>query len=247
MKHSIPTLILILLTSFCLSSQCLIGIDSNNFDFYSYDFSTESYTDLRLNAGPFTFDTYLSITEGITDDEVYVGYLKDSGFGSFDPIIIRYNLTNNSSIEVISEDIEEPIDIAIDVSTRKIYWIDKELDHLASADLDGANSEVLGSVTDFLTGWNPVLAIDEINQVIYFSQGGRSVFRTSIDNWNPIEIPTTFSEPASRVGDIVIDETSQFLYWSNNTPDSNPHIVKVNLSTMEETKLVEVPLSLIHI
>ncbi len=241
MRHSIPTLILIFLSSLNLSSQCLIGIDSNNSDFYGYDFSTESYTDLRLNAGPFTFDTYLSITEGITDDEVYVGYLKDSGFGSFDPIIIKYNLTSNSSTEVISEDIEEPIDIAIDASTRKFYWIDKELNHLASADLDGANPEVLGSVTDFLTGWNPVLAIDEINQVIYFSQGGRSVFSTSIDNWDPLEIPTTFSESASRVGDIVIDEASQFLYWSNNTPDSNPHIVRVNLSTMEETKLVEVP------
>ena len=232
--------ILLLFTFSSLNSQCLVGVDSNNYDFYSYDFSSQDYTDLRLNAGAFVFDTYLSITSGITNQEVFVGYLDDSGFGSFNPKIIKYNLSDESSIDIITENIGQPIAIDIDKSSNKLYWIDKELDELSRSNLNGTNAEVLGTVTDFLTGWNPVLAVDEINQVIYFTTGGRSIFRTDANNWEREEIISSFAEPAARVGDIAIDEASQFMYWSNNTPDTAPHIVRVDLSTMEEIKLIEV-------
>ena len=90
MKKFVLTASFLFATVLYLFSQCLVGVDSNNFDFYSYDFATMQNTDLSLNSSPFIFDTYATVAKGNSNEVVYVGMKENATAGTLKPLIIRY-------------------------------------------------------------------------------------------------------------------------------------------------------------
>ena len=70
-------------------------------------------------------------------------YWTDSG----DPAKIERASMDGSSREVLlsGEHIELPIGLAIDYTTRKLYWIDAKLDAIKQSDLDGSNVRAVAS------------------------------------------------------------------------------------------------------
>ena len=217
----------------------LVGTDVLNFDFYGYDFNSNSYEDFRITSTGFAFDIYHSITQGDDENIAYVSVIKFNSFGADTPWIIKYNFSTRTFETIVSSGIEEPVSLDIDKINNKIYWIDQDMKKMMRANLDGSGMETLGDVNTFLTGWDPVVSVDEVNGKIYFTNGGGNVSVTDINSWDPQDLTTDFVVPGGRIGKVMVDDAGAFLYWTYNLTQEPSYIVKTNLATGTEEKVVQ--------
>jgi 3-hydroxyacyl-CoA dehydrogenase len=101
--------------------------------------------------------------------------------------ILRANLetpndpTNRSDIEVLFENLPEPIDLDLDLSQRMIYWTDRgnppRGNSVSRARLDGSGQEIL--VSDLMEGIG--LALDLKQERMFFSDLAGSVYSAKLD------------------------------------------------------------------
>jgi len=216
--------LIILLTEMTFA-QTIVAVSKVSNDFYGYDITTNEYLDFRLNQNPSSMDEYLCITK-TNDDSAYVGMIKFLDNGDKKPMIIKFNFQDLSYEEIITEEIENPICIDIDPLNNKIYWIDKDLNQMRRSNFDGSEVEMFG----------------EVEEVTNF-------FLTNSDQYAPAELSSVFQEQPTmwhnggRIGDLVIPENGEYLFWSNNTNETHPHIIRRELafgSGGTEEKIIEI-------
>lgn len=235
MKVKLTLALLFLFLKITLA-QIVVVADKNTNNFYGYDLVQDQYLDFRIDTSPNSMDEYISIAK-INEHFAYVGLIKVSNNGVRKPMIIKFNFQNLSHEEIITEDIELPICIDIDPINNKIYWIDKDRNELRRANLDGSEAEFFGEVEEVTASRLPKLAVDKKVERIFFSNGAYNFFLTNSDDYAPAELTSIFKETpingvhnGARIGDMVIPENGEYLFWSNNTNDSDPHLIKRDLT-----------------
>ena len=126
--------------------------------------------------------------------------------------INRINLIDGSS-ETIHSGLGNPVKIAVNWITRKLYWSDTVLKTIEYSDLDGNNREKL------LTNVNSAFAIaldHRVNVIYWISEERLDEFvisRMKLDGTNKHEI--IVSSDLSSPNSLVIDFSSCRLYWTD--------------------------------
>ena len=125
--------------------------------------------------------------------------------------IQRANLDGTNVQDVVTG-LDEPEDIAIDVSGGKIYWTEEHDPRIQRANLDGTN------VQDAVTGLNRPygIALDVSRGKIYWTEEhDPRIQRANLDGTNIQDVVTGLDEPE----DIAIDVSGGKIYWTESSED----------------------------
>lgn len=113
-------------------------------------------------------------------DKIYTGNLDGTG----DPTVLYSNITDT---------LESPSSIVLDVSGNKIYWTDEDADVLACANLDGSgNVKILYNNASHGVSRSDGLAIDFNAKKIYWTETG-SINRIRVGNLDGSETPVNLA------------------------------------------------------
>ena len=131
--------------------------------------------------------------------------------------IFRANL-NGTDVEMIVQ-AWEPWDLVIDEENGKIYWLDrhpKSPPVLACANLDGSGQEtvVVWDNPPLIFILPRAIAIDSIEQKIYFIRGG-AIQRADTDGSN-VEIVLDGLEKVDLDVNLAVDTNGRQLYWTDS-------------------------------
>ena len=131
--------------------------------------------------------------------------------------IFRANL-NGTDVEMIVQ-AWEPWDLVIDEENGKIYWLDrhpKSPPVLACANLDGSGQEtvVVWDNPPLIFISPRAIAIDSIEQKIYFIRGG-AIQRADTDGSN-VEIVLDGLEKVDLDVNLAVDTNGRQLYWTDS-------------------------------
>ncbi len=125
---------------------------------------------------------------------------------------------------------KDPIDLELDLTNGHIYWIDGGDKTIRRSNLDGSNEVVILDSPD-INGTSRGLALDLVNQHIYFSEG-RKIKRCDLGGTNTIDILEETNSNASWTypNDVEVDPVNGKLYWdiaySYSTGSSSTYYVK---------------------
>ncbi|MCF8237538.1 MAG: T9SS type A sorting domain-containing protein [Saprospiraceae bacterium] len=224
-------IVLSLLTCFfftgSLMAQSLFLVDNLYLKFQEHDMQTGMVTDHRDLSGGLPYDVYDCISYHPVDKVFYVAYDKYLATDR----IMRYNPSSKIYTPVITTGLEKVVDMDFDLGAGKIYFLDKDTKLIQRANLDGSNIEQVGPGQSFLTGWTPVLAVDETHGLLFYTIGGGQINFTDLDTWSPAEMPSSVYVAGGRVGDIAIDETNTWIYWTYNLSQEPSSVNRTNLET----------------
>ncbi len=188
---------------------------------------TGMVTDHRDLSGGLPYDIYDCITYHPEEKVFYVAYDKYLATDR----IMRYNPSSKTYTPVITTGLDKIVDMDFDLGAGKIYFLDKDTKLIQRANLDGTNIEQVGPGQSFLTGWTPVLAVDEAHGLLFYTIGGGQINYTDLGTWSPAEMPSSVYVAGGRVGDIAIDETNTWIYWTYNLTQEPSSINRTNLET----------------
>lgn len=188
---------------------------------------TGTITDHRDLSSFLPYDIYDCISYHPVEKVFYVAYDK---YQSTDRIM-KYNPKTKTFTPVITTGLDKVVDLDFDLDNEKIYFLDKDLKLIKRSNLDGTNIEQVGPGQSFLTGWTPVLAVDEAHGLLFFTIGGGSIQYTDLNTWNPNEMPSSVYIAGGRVGDIAIDAENTWIYWTYNLTQVPSSINRTNLET----------------
>lgn len=59
------------------------------------------------------------------------------------PLIERAKMDGTSKETLFSEGLRQPVELAVDIKSKKLFWMDVELKRIEMASLDGSNRQVL--------------------------------------------------------------------------------------------------------
>jgi hypothetical protein len=108
---------------------------------------------------------------------------------------------------------EFPMAVAVDPTTRTLYWADNGTDTIARAAYDGSNAQVLYRSDDAFS--NPTsVAIDTIHRTLYWAETG-AVKSSSLDGSNPHAVAA-----AQFATGVAVDALHEALYFSDNGDDT---------------------------
>ncbi len=124
--------------------------------------------------------------------------------------IQRANLDGSNVENLITQGLNAPIGIALDVVSGKMYWMDWGTDKIQRANLDGSNVEDL--VTRGLDGPTDI-ALDVVSGKMYWTDSGTDkIQRANLDGSNVEDLVTRGLEwPTS----IALDVVSGKMYWTD--------------------------------
>ncbi len=210
-----------------LSAQRLFLVDNLYFKFQEHDMQTGMVTDHRDLSGGLPYDIYDCISYHPEEKVFYVAYDK---YLSTDRIM-RYDPTSKTYTPVITSGLDKVVDLDFDLGAGKIYFLDKDTKLIQRANLDGSNIEQVGPGQSFLTGWTPVLAVDETHGLLFYTIGGGQINYTDLNSWSPATMPSSVYVAGGRVGDIAIDESNTWIYWTYNLTQEPSSINRTNLET----------------
>jgi len=232
MKTS-STLFFLLFLSVQGFAQSIFLVDNLYFKFEEHDMTTGQITDHRDLTGGLPFHTYDCITWHPEEKVFYVGYKKYLATDR----IVRYDAKTKLLTPLITSGLSRVVDLDFDLGAGKMYFLDKDANLIQRANLDGSNIEQVGPGQSFLTGWTPVLAVDEAHGLLFFTIGGGNIQYTDLNTWSPSVMPSPVYVAGGRVGDIAIDETNTWIYWTYNLTQEPSSINRTNLETFETQTL----------
>ncbi len=146
-------------------------------------------------------------------------------------LIQRGNMDGTGSPETLLSIGQYPWDITLDVSGGKMYWTELNAMHVARADLDGANDDVLLTDTALLYG----VALDLANNQVYFSGlngirrrdiSGGTVEFLALGSGSPIDLELDVSGGATTT---FAGMTNTSLGGASMSLDLDNHLVISNL------------------
>ena len=135
-------------------------------------------------------------------------YWTDSGTDK----IQRANLDGSNVEDLVTQGLDIPGSIALDVSGGKMYWTDEGTDKIQRANLDGSNVQDL--VTQGLDyPWG--IALDVSGGKMYWTDWGTDkIQRANLDGSN-IEDLVTRTQGLRDPGSIALDVVGGKMYWVN--------------------------------
>jgi DNA-binding beta-propeller fold protein YncE len=113
--------------------------------------------------------------------------------------------------------VEEPEGVAIDPSTRTIYWNNTDTETISWARLDGSAGGVLNTAGTSLDGAYRI-ALDPVAGRVYWGNnvpGADSVFFASVNNTGGGSLNIAGATPPSSIAGIVVDTVAGRVYWVN--------------------------------
>ena len=116
--------------------------------------------------------------------------------------------------DLVSMNLTNPRDIAVDSTARKIYWVDASANKVQRANLDGTNVEDL----IFTEGRPFGIALDLTNKRMYWSTWAGKISSANLDGSNVQDAIVGLDEPE----DIALDVSSGKIYWI----DSNANVIQ---------------------
>ena len=120
---------------------------------------------------------------------------------------------NTPTFELNNSAGSRPIDVALDITGNKIYWVDYFTHDLQYANLDGTDIQILITMSNLSIPSS--IALDTVGGKIYWAvQGtsrGRGIRRADIDGQN---IDENFI-PATSAQGIALDIARNKIYWKN--------------------------------
>lgn len=227
MMRNALVIILFVSPSLTLTAQRLFLVDNLNFKFEEHDMQSGTITDHRDLSGFLPYDIYDCITYHPVEKAFYVAYdkyLATDRIMRYDPVLKKYS-------PVITSGLDKVVDLDFDLEHEKIYFLDKEAKLIKRANMDGSGIEQVGPGQSFLTGWTPVLAVDEAHGLLFFTIGGGSIQYTDLNTWSPNEMPSPVYVAGGRVGDIAIDSDHTWIYWTYNLTQEPSSLNRTNLET----------------
>ena len=102
------------------------------------------------------------------------------------PTIKKSNLNGTSIQTIVSSSLSQPREIAVDVVTNKIYWVDAIDDSVEQADLDGSNRTTISTIDG-----PQAIAIDTWEQKLYVGTWVGKIYKLNVDGTNKEEIVDT--------------------------------------------------------
>ena len=136
--------------------------------------------------------------------------------------IRRANL-NGTAAEDLVTGLFGPVDIALDLQNRKMYWTDRTLDKIQRSNLDGTNVEVIVK-KDTLTISPNCIALDVNSNKIYWGNWRREIIQRANLDGSDVEHLTIEERilPQNLIIDqlisaqnIKLDLKADKLYWTN--------------------------------
>lgn len=111
-----------------------------------------------------------------------------------------------------------PGSIALDVQRKKMYWINRMLDRIQRANLDGSDVEDLVP-----WAFSNSLILDRSRGKIYWTDYSESkIRRANLDGSNVEDIVSTSHEPVS----LVLDVARRKIYWTIWKQEFGPHTIQ---------------------
>ncbi|MCF6359226.1 MAG: BspA family leucine-rich repeat surface protein [Cyclobacteriaceae bacterium] len=188
-------------------------------------------TDLSLDMGGISLDlvnNYIYWASG------YSSSINRADLNAADP---------NTTIQTLVSGLNSPYSVAVDPIAGKIYYTytrygattsDPFDANLASADLDGSNSQVINSTSfDYFQDntYYDVKISPSSNKIYWSAYGDVSTPTIFQADLAPFGNVTSFNTPADPKG-IAIDETGAMIYWANSEiPSLEPaKIIRANIA-----------------
>ena len=124
--------------------------------------------------------------------------------------IQRANLDGSNIEDLVTQGLEDPRGIALDVVGGKMYWTDRDADKIQRANLDGSNVEDL--VTRGLRDPSGI-ALDVVGGKMYWTDRGRNkIQRANLDGSNVEDLVTRGLRDPSG---IALDVVGGKMYWTD--------------------------------
>jgi hypothetical protein len=219
---------------FVSNAQSVFYTDNLHFKFDEYDFKTNKTIDHRQDKGGLAFDIYNCLVWNKASKEFFVGMEKYQQTIR----ILKYNPTTKKFTNIVTTGLKSISAIDIDYKNNQLYFIDGTASKIFKSNLDGSATAQFGTAQTFLTGWTPVIAVDEVGDRLFFTTGGGFVFYSNLTTFKSVEMPASNVYIAGgRVGDIVIDDKSEFMYWTYNLSLEPSSINKTDMKTLKTTKI----------
>ena len=140
-------------------------------------------------------------------------------------VIHAISLTNNSS-RILHSDLGNPLQVAVNWITKKLYWCDSTLSTIEYSDYDGDNQEVLLNVSGV-----EAITLDPCANEIYWISDN-SISKMKLDGTNK---PVIVSSGIEAPNFVVIDHVSSKLYWTDGSDIQTSNLDGDNLSTVYTT------------
>jgi Secretion system C-terminal sorting domain/Domain of unknown function (DUF5050) len=140
-----------------------------------------------------------------------------------DKKIYKTNLDGTNRVAILSG-LGTVYDIEVDKKNKNIYWVDATALKIFKANLDGTGKQALVTVTS--SAWS--LAIDEKNEKIFWSNrniGKGEIMSANFDGSNVKTITKGFSQ---YLGWIKIDNSKEYIYWTEAESNSSFHKAKLD-------------------
>ena len=138
------------------------------------------------------------------------------------------NLTDNSST-IIHNGLGNPLQVAVNWITKKLYWCDSTLSTIEYSDYNGDNREVLLSSVNGVAA----ITIDPHADVIYWITK-ESISKMKLDGTSKqVIVSSGLKAPNS----LVIDPVSSRLYWTDSSNIQASDLEGEDLSTVYTTKI----------
>ena len=168
----------------------------------------------------------VSYPQGISIDTLKKKiYVAESGT----PMIIKMNY-NGSGIDtlLIGSGIADPDDIKLDISRKRMYWIDTALKNIWTAGIDGSDPQIMKfeGVVD-----PQAIDIDPINHLIYIADSGDGTIKIGeIDN-NKVNV---FINNLLKPSAIVLSPLYDKIFWIDVASG------KIQFSPVQEMKITDI-------
>ena len=123
--------------------------------------------------------------------------------------IQRANLDGSNIEDLVTQGLDRPVGIAIDIAGGKMYWTDIDTGKIQRANLDGSNIEDL--ITRGLDGPGDI-ALDVAGDKMYWTDGNPDrIQRANLDGSNIEDLVP----PRGSLGSIALNIAEGKMYWTN--------------------------------
>ena len=138
---------------------------------------------------------------------------------------------NDSSSRMIHNGLGNPLQVAVNWITKKLYWCDSTLSTIEYSDYNGSNRKVLSNVTGVAA-----ITLDPCADEIYWISK-ESTFSISKMKFDGTSKQVIVSSGMTAPNSLIIDLTSSRLYWTDGTHIQKSDLEGEGLSTVYTTNV----------
>ena len=208
----------------CLDGDTYIFVGNNNSivkSLYNNDDAKLSWqTLITKRSQPLSIDVDM-------DNCILFYSLGNKSIKAREGVIHAVSLTDNSS-RILHSRLGNPLQVAVNWITKKLYWCDSTLSTIEYSDYDGDNREVLLNVSGV-----EAITLDPCANEIYWISNN-SISKMKLNGTNK---PVIVSSGMEAPNFLVIDPVSSKLYWTDGSDIQTSDLDGDNLSTVYTTNI----------